>query len=519
MFLTPDTAHIAVPYDPKLARAIPHAKLLDHAGQQFLVVPNKSEEARVARNVGVPIPAPIITRYDWPGKHTPWEVQKITAALMAESKRAYVLNTMGTGKTAAVLWVADYLKRYHGLKRVLISAPLSTLTLVWEGELFRMFPGRTWSVCYGSRDKRLAKLSEDADFHVINHHGLGIITDEIIQRDFDAVVLDELAVFRNKSTDLWKSANEIINGVNPPEFVWGLTGSPTPTVPTDAWAQIRLLTPSRVARTMNQFREATMKQVSAFKYVARRDANEIVFNAMQPSVRFTLDQVTELPETVYVDREVKLEADANEAYTLMHNKLRMKTDQGKSITAVNEGVLQMKLLQVACGYIYTDDKTVYELSSKPRLQALDEVIAETDRKVIVFVPFIHALNGVAAHLRKQNHSVAVVHGGTSRGLRDRLFTSFQNDAFPNILVAHPGCMAHGLTLTSAATIVWYSPTTSLETYEQANARIVRPGQTARTLIAHLSATPVERATYQRLRTKARMQGVLLDMFANQELVY
>jgi hypothetical protein len=53
--------------------------------------------------VGLPVPAPILTRYDWPhqpGK-PPWETQKITSALLTESPRAYVLSTMGTGKTAA----------------------------------------------------------------------------------------------------------------------------------------------------------------------------------------------------------------------------------------------------------------------------------------------------------------------------------------------------------------------------------------------------------------------------------
>ena len=80
-------------------------------------------------------------------------------------------------------------------------------------------------------------------------------------------------------------------------------------------------------------------------------------------------------------------------------------------------------------------------------------------------------------------------------------------------------MSHGLTLTEANTIVWYSPTRRLDEYEQANARITRPGQVAKTFIVHLYGTPVERVTYARLKSKAKMQGMLLQMFKDQEVTF
>jgi hypothetical protein len=80
-------------------------------------------------------------------------------------------------------------------------------------------------------------------------------------------------------------------------------------------------------------------------------------------------------------------------------------------------------------------------------------------------------------------------------------------------------MAHGLTLTSANTVVWYCPTNSLEIYEQANARIARPGQTSKTMIVHLAGTPVEKATYARLRERSKMQGMLLELFHKHDVEY
>jgi SNF2 family DNA or RNA helicase len=420
---------------------------------------------------------------------------------------------MGTGKTRAVLFAADWLLRTGQAKRVLVVAPLSTLTLVWETEVFRMMMRRKTRVLYGSREKRLAILAEGCEICIVNHHGVRVIENELAKAGFDIVVIDELATFRNKSTELWKSVSTVVNARST-KFAWGLTGSPTPNLPTDAWAQCALLTPGRVPRTMGAFKAQTMLRVSQFRWTPKKEANDMVFAAMQPSVRYTLDDVMELPPTSYVDREVVLDPQAQKAYDMLTAKLRTMTNDGRSITAVNEGVLHTKLLQVAAGFIYTDDRTVYALPNKARLAALDEVIAETDRKVIVFVPFLHALAGVADHLRGKGHNVGVVHGGTPRGQRDTIFNNFQNGPFPRVVVAHPQCMAHGLTLTAANTTIWYSPTHSLETYEQANARTARPGQTAKTVVAHLFGTKIEKHVYRRLRDKAKMQGLLLELFKN-----
>jgi SNF2 family DNA or RNA helicase len=517
-YISNDGSQIVTAWRQDLAALIPHATPFDHEGQRFLVFPNAREEARLARNLGVAIPSPIFTGYDWcaaTSRRKPWDVQKITAAMLVENPRAYVLNSMGTGKTAAALFACDFLMRTSGVRRVLIVAPLSTLTPVWEAELFMLMPHRKMVVLHhAAREKRSERLKRDASFYIVNHHGLQLLRDELVAKKFDVIIIDELSVFRNKSTNLWKSANTVIQGV---PYVWGLTGSPTPSSPTDAWGQMKLLTPARTARSMSQFRDQTMNKITTFKWVPKREANDTVHAQMQPSVRFQRSDVSELPPTSYVHRKVELSPDGARAYKLLYDHMRMSTNQGKTITAVNEGVLRTKLLQVACGYIYADDGTVYELPQGGRHSALLEVVEETDAKVIVFVPFLHAIAGVADYLARHKHVPSVVHGSVSRTVRDRIFTSFQTQDEPKLIVAHPGCMAHGLTLTRANTIVWYAPAPSYEIYEQANARIVRPGQLEKTYIVHLGGTAVERETYRRQETKGKLQGLLLDLFRQQEL--
>ena len=516
-YVTEDGRHVVVPWHDGLANAVPHAREFPWQGSRMLVMPNGPDEARVARNLGVPVPAPILTRYDWAGSK-PWDIQKVTAALLTESPRCYVLSSMGTGKTRAVLYAADYLMRQGLAKRMLIVAPLSTLTPVWEREIFNLMLKRKVRVLYGAREKRLKLLEDNTPIAIVNHHGVRVLGKAIEEAGFDIIVFDELAIYRNKMTDLWKSATTVVAAPSV-RFVWGLTGSPTPNAPTDAWAQVKLLTPAATTRTFTAFQDLTMRRLSQFRWIPRPEANQIVQAAMSPSVRYTREDVMELPPCSLVERNVVLDTDAAKAYEMLYQKARMLTKAGESISAVNEGILQSKLLQVSCGFIYTDHKTVYALPTKGRLNALEEVLAETDRKVLVLVPFLHALTGVATHLRAKGHDIAVVHGGTSRGARDKVFTSFQSGPSPRIIVAHPQTLSHGLTLTEANVLIWYSPTTSLETYEQSNARINRPGQTSKTLIVHMVGTPVERATYQRLRSKQKMQNCLLSLFAQQELPF
>jgi SNF2 family DNA or RNA helicase len=321
-------------------------------------------------------------------------------------------------------------------------------------------------------------------------------------------VIDELAVFRNRQAERWKSLNRVINDR---KYVWGLTGSPTPREPTDAWAQVKLLTPNNVPKYMKAFQRLTMRQVSQFRWVALPDANETVHKAMQPAVRYKRDDCIELPPISYQARKVPLSKPQEDTYKGLMTKLSVAFKEGK-VTAKNEGVLFSKLLQVACGWIYTQDKRIVDLDPKPRIEQLYEELDESLGKVIVFVEFIHAAEALYACVEGKGYGCELVTGSVSKKKRDKIFGDFENADYPRVIVAHPKCMSHGLNLTVANTIIWYTPTTSLETYEQANARISRPGQTRKQLIIHLTGTPIETKLYRRLQQKRSLQGALLELF-------
>lgn len=502
--------------DPnRFTTVIPTAKRFTYKGESnYVAIPHKPDETVVLRNMGFDVPAPMNIYYPYSGRYTPFEAQKVTAEFASMNRRCFILNSMGLGKTITTLWAYDYLRSIKAVNRALVVAPISVMERTWADEIFRSFPNLDVKVLYGTRDKRLKMLEEPADIYIINTDGLKIIEEAMEARpDIDLIVIDELALFRNGGAARWKTANTICNKqCNGTRRVWGLTGSPTPNSPTDAHAQIRLVNPANTdcPRYFGRFRDLTMIQLTQFKFVPKPDAMETVFKLMQPSIRFALDDVVDLPEQIVTTRSVELTPEQAKAYKQMALTLRTEIQNGE-VMAVNEAVKASKLLQISCGVAYGSGKENLALDCKPRLEVVDELINESEGKTIVFVPFTGALAQLKDYLIEQGHTVAVVDGDTPKAERDEIFHNFQTGADPRVIVANPSTMSHGLTLTAATTIVWFGPCYSNEVYQQACARVRRPSQTRTTVIAHLVATALEEKVYERLQTKQSLQGILLDL--------
>lgn len=505
--------HLVVAADPRLLALVPHVQTFNHNGQQLMLLPHALDETKVLRNLGYEVPPPILVNYDWRGT-TPFDAQRITAAHITMNPNCFVLNSLGTGKTRAALFAFDYLKRQRQALRMLVVAPLSTLRQTWGREVMTVFPELRVRVLHAAnKAKRLRELAEPADIYVINHDGIEVMLKELIDRsDINMLCLDELTAYKEPRTDRWKATYQLARRM---DRIVGLTGTPTPNAPTDAYGQVKMVLPAAVKKSFHAFREETMSKITAFKWVAKRDAVEKVHKFMQPSVRFTRDECFDLPPCQVVERAAVMTAEQQKLYKAIAAELASDCARG-AVKAVNEADKLNKLVQVALGVVYNTDRDAVQLDCKPRLQLLEELCEGSEAKVIVFTPYKSSLKMIAEVLGKR-WSVATVSGDTSPAQREMIFTNFMHGADPHILVAHPACMSHGLTLTAASTIIWYGPPTSLEVYEQANGRITRPGQKYSQLIVNMAATKTEERIYARLNARAQMQGLLLDLFEAQEL--
>lgn len=479
--------------------------------EEQIVVPHTMHSWMLLRALGMRAPNPMLAYYDWRGG-TPFDVQKKTCAMLTENPRAYVLNHMGTGKTKSALWAWDYLYSEGLVGKAIVFAPLSTLNFVWGREIFQTLPHRKFVVLHGPKQKRIDRLNEDADIYIINHDGLKVMFDHLKPRtDINCLIIDELAVYRNNS-ERSKLMRKYAEGF---DHVWGMTGAPMPNEPTDVWSQCKIVTPNTVPKYFRHAQDILMRRLDQYRWVAKPDAVQNAFAMMQPSVRFALDDVVELPEIIERTIDVDLSAQQKKVYDKLLKELSIMV-ANKEITALNAGAAMGKLLQVATGWVYSKAPEYVTLDAQPRVDQLLEIIDQNIRKVLVFAPYRHCLEGLSKIMSERSANDGgpiehcVVHGQTSE--RDQIFNAFQNTNKYKVLLAHPQCLAHGLTLTVADTIVWYGPLADLDIYDQANARIRRVGQKHKQQILHLQATPVEKKIYALLRGKARVQDQLLDLF-------
>lgn len=502
---------------------IPGAKKGPIQGREIVAVPHDHDTVRVLRNVGIAAPSPMDYYYEWPCFYPngPFIHQRETAAFAGLNPRAYILNGMGSGKTVSVLWAYDYLRKQGMVDWLFVISPLSTLERAWGDEVFRHFPDMSVGIVHGTPERRMKVLMADYSVYVINHDGIknkNLLAAIRAKPGRGLFVIDELAEFRNSGTDRWKAANWLINGqkskgkvvVPPVEWAWGLTGTPIPKEPTDAWAQCRLITPWTVPEYFGAFRDQVMKKVSQYKWLPRADALDVVHRSMQPAIRFAREDCIDLPPTTVVRRDVELTAEQKRMYKDMMARFKAEFEGGQ-LTAANEAVKRGKLLQIICGVAYGADGSELFIPSAPRVEEVLRVIEESASKTIIFVPLTAALDKLAEAIRK-HYSVCVVQGSTPKAQRDQIFHEFQSNRDPQVMVANPGCMAHGLSFTAASTTCWYAPIDSANIYQQANERTPRPGQKLNTLIVNLQGSPLERAMYDKLERRENTQNVLLEMF-------
>jgi SNF2 family DNA or RNA helicase len=472
--------------------------------------------------------SPILHDYDWPRNKAkvpePFYHQYHMSAFMTLHPRCFNLSDMGTGKTLSTLWALDYMMKKGHIRQALVLAPLSTLYRVWENEIFTHFlSSRKVNILYGDRAKRLRLAQEPADFYIVNHDGIGVGSSKsgsgiglgelaAYLRDcpeIDAVIVDEGSVYKDSTTDRYKILRQVIKNK---KYVWWLTGTPVPVEPTNAYAQAKMVRKD-FSESFVSFRERTMTKITNFKWAAKKNGYEVAAGILCPAIRYDRKDCLDLPEVMVQTLDAELSPAQAKAMVELKKTLKAMVGAGQ-VNAINEASLRTKLIQISCGSVYGPEHEAHKVDCAPRMAVLNEVIEQAGHKILIFASLTNVVNMLYSELKK-NYTVERVTGDVSPSRRNEIFRDFQEKPTPRIIVADPGCMAHGLTLTAAATTIWYGPTDKPEIYQQANKRMDRPGQKNKMLIVRITATAIEREIYRRLDTRGNMQGLMLDLIRGE----
>lgn len=499
---------------PHLTNYIDKCEVLSQGAgsSEVLVYWGIKEMQHVAKVFNVnKIPSPITRDYDWPGLYNPFDHQKTTASFLSVHQRAFCFNEAGTGKTSSVIWAADYLMKQGLVHRVLVICPLSIMYSAWQADVFKTAMHRSVAVAYGDANKRRKVIEGVYEFVIINYDGVGIVQEDIARAGFDLIVVDEANAYKTVTTKRWKTLNRLLA---PSTKLWMLTGTPASQSPLDAFGLARLVAPQNVPKFFTGWRDRVMHQVTRFKFVPKPTSKNDVFNALQPAIRFTKEECLDLPEVMYQTREIPLTPQVNRFYKALRDQMLIEA-AGETISAVHAAAKLTKLLQISGGAVYTDDREVVEFDVSPRLNALLEVMEETEHKVIVFVPYRHTIQLVAKHLTQHGIVNEIINGDATARERAEIIARFQDTDFARVLIIQPQSASHGVTLTAANTVVFWSPVMSVETYLQCIARIDRVGQKNKMTVVHLQGSEVERKMYQLLQSKVASHEKLVDLYKEE----
>lgn len=398
------------------------------------------------------------------GKYPLYEHQMQSAGYLVAHKRGYNLSTMRVGKTASAVAGADYLQKVKGESAVLILSTVTNMEDVWKKEITGLLPEARVQVVHGTRAQRLERLSNYADYYIINFDGVKTMHKELMQmmkdKIFSIVVIDELSHYANHRSALWKCANSLINDrANPIEYVWGLTGTPGKD-PIPVYAQTKLVTPHTINMTFTQWRNTTMSNPWGFTWIMKPEAHALIEKVMQPSIRFNKDDIFDLPKPEREFFYSPLNKEQERIITEFRNDLIAAIqEEGMARIAVadNKAIAVGKILQTCTGAVKVDED-VFRINIDNRLEDLKGIVNSTDRKLVIFCAYRETISVLTEWCEREGIGYSESHGGVTGKARAKQLSAFQDEeSGVKLLIAHPRTTAFGTELSVADTMIFFGP--------------------------------------------------------------
>lgn len=439
-------------------------------------------------------------------KYTPHKYQEYATDFIVNNEISAILLQMGLGKSIITLTAIDelMLNRFD-VAKILIIGPIRVVTSTWPNEIkkWEHLKFLNYSVVVGSEKERLAALKTPAHIYLINRENVDwLINKSGYKFDFDMVVIDELSSFKSYSAKRVKSLLKVRPQV---KRIVGLTGTPSSNGLMDLWSQFRILDlGKRLGRFITHYRNKYFvpdKRNGAviYSYKPQIDAEERIYEAISDiTISMKSKDYLNLPECIVNDVYVNLEDKEKKIYNTLKQEMFAKI-KDIEIDVVNAASLSNKLLQMASGSVYDENKIGHNIHDK-KLDALEDLIESANGKaVLVAYWFKSELERISKRFKVREIKT------------DKDITDWNKGKIPVALI-HPASAGHGLNLQEGGSIlIWFSLTWSLELYQQTNARLHRQGQKETVTVHHIiTKGTIDEDVIKALKKKDKSQEALMD---------
>ena len=439
-------------------------------------------------------------------KYNPHKYQTYATNFILKHPIAAVFLEMGLGKSVITLTaIFDLCLDSFEIGKVLVIAPLRVARDTWPAEInkWEHLKGLEFSVAIGTKQERLAALRKPASVYLINRENVDwLVNKSGIPFDYDMVVIDELSSFKSYGAKRFKSLLKVRPRA---KRIVGLTGTPSSNGLMDLWAEFRILDMGkRLGRYITHYRNSFFtpdkrNQQIVFSYKPLPGAEDAIYRLIS-DITISMKSVDflKMPECVINEVPVYLNDKEQSVYDHFREEMVLEFAD-EEIDAMNAAVLSGKLLQMANGAIYDDDKNTHIIHDR-KLDALEDLIEGANGKpVLIAYWYNHDLERIKAKFNVREIK-------TSKDIKD------WNNGDISVAVIHPASAGHGLNLQSGgSTLIWFGLTWSLELYQQTNARLWRQGQNETVVIHHIiTKGTIDEDVMNALRRKEKIQSDLIN---------
>ena len=439
-------------------------------------------------------------------KYEPHSYQRYAIEYIKEHPISAILLDMGLGKTRITLSaVADLLFDSFEVSKVLVIAPLRVAKTTWKDEIqkWEHLDILEYSIITGTEAERLSALNMQADIYIINRENIQWLVEKSgVKFDFDMVVIDELSSFKSWQSKRFKAFMKVRPKV---KRIVGLTGTPSSNGLMDLFAEFKILDMGeRLGRFIGQYRNTYFSPDKRngqviYSYKPLPFAEKEIYNKISDiTISMKAKDYLKMPELIVNNIEVEMSCKELKLYNKLKSDMVLSIN-GKELDAPNAAALSNKLLQMANGAVYDDNKAVVEIHDK-KLDALEDLIeAANGKPVLVAYCYKHDKERIMQRFQAEEINTSADIDKWNKG------------EMPVALI-HPASAGHGLNLQQGgSTIVWFGLTWSLELYQQLNARLYRQGQKETVVIHHIiTKDTIDENVIKALEKKDLSQNSLIE---------